>query len=136
MPNLGRWLNRDPLQEQGGINLYAYVDGDPLGYVDPDRKIKGRPVNPNPWDHAVYSGQTNSQCIHDCVENMRNLWTESLPIEPESSNPRSKASCDATNKKTSSNSFAKKNPNPRRRKQFFNILDICHVEYIVNGVIK
>jgi uncharacterized protein RhaS with RHS repeats len=36
MPNLGRWLNRDPLQEQGGINLYAYVNGDPLGYVDPD----------------------------------------------------------------------------------------------------
>nr|WP_050988961.1 RHS repeat-associated core domain-containing protein [Vibrio vulnificus] len=39
MPNLGRWLNRDPLQEQGGINLYAYVDGDPLGYVDPDGRL-------------------------------------------------------------------------------------------------
>ncbi|MEZ9549281.1 MULTISPECIES: RHS repeat-associated core domain-containing protein, partial [Vibrio] len=39
MPNLGRWLNRDPLQEQGGINLYAYVDGDPLGYVDPDGRF-------------------------------------------------------------------------------------------------
>ncbi len=35
-PHLGRWLNRDPLQEQGGINLYAYVNGDPLNYVDPD----------------------------------------------------------------------------------------------------
>ncbi|MEJ6061070.1 RHS repeat-associated core domain-containing protein [Aliivibrio salmonicida] len=41
-PHLGRWLNRDPLQEEGGINLYAYVNGDPLGYVDPD----GR----EPWD--------------------------------------------------------------------------------------
>ncbi|TKG38246.1 RHS repeat-associated core domain-containing protein, partial [Vibrio tasmaniensis] len=29
-----------------------------------------------------------------------------------------------------------KNPNPRRRKQCLNILDINHVEYIVNGVIK
>jgi RHS repeat-associated protein len=36
--HLGRWLNRDPLQEAGGINLYAYVNGDPLGYVDPDGK--------------------------------------------------------------------------------------------------
>ncbi|WP_430520885.1 RHS repeat-associated core domain-containing protein [Aliivibrio sp.] len=36
MANLGRWLNRDPLQEAGGINLYAYVNGDPMGYVDPD----------------------------------------------------------------------------------------------------
>ncbi|MDK9757033.1 hypothetical protein KIV40_16865 [Vibrio sp. D173a] len=35
-PYQRRWLNRDPLQEQGGINLYAYVNGDPLGYVDPD----------------------------------------------------------------------------------------------------
>ncbi|HFQ5191456.1 TPA: RHS repeat-associated core domain-containing protein, partial [Vibrio vulnificus] len=39
MPNLGRWFNRDPLQEQGGINLYAYVNGDPLGYVDPDGRF-------------------------------------------------------------------------------------------------
>ena len=36
VPHLDRWLNRDPLQEQGGINLYGYVHGDPLGYVDPD----------------------------------------------------------------------------------------------------
>ncbi len=35
-PYQRRWLNRDPLQEQGGINLYAYVNGDPLGYIDPD----------------------------------------------------------------------------------------------------
>ena len=36
VPNLRRWLTRDPLQEHGGINLYAYVYGDPLGYMDPD----------------------------------------------------------------------------------------------------
>ncbi|WP_253918885.1 RHS repeat domain-containing protein [Vibrio sp. Vb339] len=35
-PYQRRWLTRDPLQEQGGINLYAYVNGDPLGYIDPD----------------------------------------------------------------------------------------------------
>ena len=34
-PEQRRWLNRDPLHEQGGINLYAYVNGDPLGYIDP-----------------------------------------------------------------------------------------------------
>ncbi|WP_258188117.1 RHS repeat-associated core domain-containing protein [Vibrio splendidus] len=46
MPNLGRWLNRDPLQEQGGINLYAYVDGDPLGYVDPDGRFAVAMLHP------------------------------------------------------------------------------------------
>lgn len=39
VPHLGRWLNRDPQQEQGGINLYGYVHGDPLGYVDPDGRF-------------------------------------------------------------------------------------------------
>ena len=33
-PNTGTWLSRDPLEEQGGINLYAYCTGNPLG-VDP-----------------------------------------------------------------------------------------------------
>ncbi|PMO47310.1 hypothetical protein BCT10_00010 [Vibrio splendidus] len=46
MPNLGRWLNRDPLQEQGGINLYAYVNGDPLGYVDPDGRFAVAMLHP------------------------------------------------------------------------------------------
>jgi RHS repeat-associated protein len=34
-PQLGRWLSRDPIGEEGGINLYGYVGNDPLNYVDP-----------------------------------------------------------------------------------------------------
>ncbi|WP_086921487.1 polymorphic toxin type 50 domain-containing protein [Variovorax sp. JS1663] len=30
----GRWLNRDPMREDGGLNLYGYVDGNPLKYTD------------------------------------------------------------------------------------------------------
>lgn len=34
---IGRWLAKDPSLIAGGdTNLYAYVDGDPIGYVDPD----------------------------------------------------------------------------------------------------
>ena len=32
--NLGRWINRDPIEESGGINLFAYVDNDPAGNTD------------------------------------------------------------------------------------------------------
>ncbi len=34
-PNLGRWTTRDPAGENGGINLYDFVGGDPINYFDP-----------------------------------------------------------------------------------------------------
>jgi RHS repeat-associated protein len=33
--SLGRFINRDPIGEAGGLNLYGYVDGDPIGGSDP-----------------------------------------------------------------------------------------------------
>jgi len=33
--SLGRWVSRDPIAEFGGLNLYAYVDNDPINLVDP-----------------------------------------------------------------------------------------------------
>jgi len=32
---LGSWLTRDPIAEEGGINLYSYTQGNPIGWVDP-----------------------------------------------------------------------------------------------------
>lgn len=34
-PNLGRWTQRDPIEEDGGLNLYAYVENDPINSIDP-----------------------------------------------------------------------------------------------------
>lgn len=34
-PNLGRWTSRDPLGEVAGLNLYAYVENNPVNAVDP-----------------------------------------------------------------------------------------------------
>ena len=30
------WLSRDPIAENGGLNLYAYVLNNPINYWDPD----------------------------------------------------------------------------------------------------
>jgi RHS repeat-associated protein len=34
-PNLQRWLNQDPIQEWGGLNLYQFVLNDPGNWYDP-----------------------------------------------------------------------------------------------------
>ncbi|MBI5896212.1 MAG: RHS repeat-associated core domain-containing protein [Desulfobacterales bacterium] len=35
-PAMGRWLNRDPLGEAGGLNLYAFIQNNPTNVVDPN----------------------------------------------------------------------------------------------------
>ncbi len=43
-PSLGRFLSRDPIEEQGGLNLYAFVGNNPLTLQDYlGRKIEGEP---------------------------------------------------------------------------------------------
>jgi RHS repeat-associated protein len=34
-PLFGRWINRDPSGEEGGLNLYGYTFNDPVNLVDP-----------------------------------------------------------------------------------------------------
>ena len=31
---VGRWLSRDPIEEEGGLNIYAFVDNSPIDWVD------------------------------------------------------------------------------------------------------
>lgn len=81
-PELGRWLNRDPIEEMGGLNLYAFVDNAPLNDVDAFglfcfwKWIKGRgavwtcipdPPQPDP-----------NECLYDLVcdqlEHKQELW--------------------------------------------------------------
>jgi uncharacterized protein RhaS with RHS repeats len=38
-PTTGRWLNRDPMEEGGGINLYVFVENNSVNLVDPNGEI-------------------------------------------------------------------------------------------------
>ena len=35
-PKIGAYINQDPIGMDAGINLYSYVNGDPLRYIDPE----------------------------------------------------------------------------------------------------
>jgi RHS repeat-associated protein len=48
-PDLGRWLNRDPIAEKGGINLYGYVKNDVINAGD----VSGLA--------AIYTDETNGR---------------------------------------------------------------------------
>lgn len=34
--NLGRWISRDPIEEEDDLNLYSYVSNNPIDFFDPD----------------------------------------------------------------------------------------------------
>jgi RHS repeat-associated protein len=50
-PSLGRWINRDPIAEQGGLNLYGFVANDPVNRQDADglSPTTAPPAEPPPW---------------------------------------------------------------------------------------
>ncbi len=33
-PGLGRWVNRDPIEEDGGLNVYGFVENGPICHYD------------------------------------------------------------------------------------------------------
>ncbi|MBK9774265.1 MAG: LysM peptidoglycan-binding domain-containing protein [Candidatus Obscuribacter sp.] len=44
IPSRGRWISRDPIREEGGLNLYRYSMNQPTGYIDPSG-LKTYPAN-------------------------------------------------------------------------------------------
>lgn len=47
---LGRWLNRDPIGERGGLNLYAFVDNDGANQWD----MLGLAAEKKLWDEGIF----------------------------------------------------------------------------------
>jgi RHS repeat-associated protein len=59
--SLARWINRDLIEEAGGINLYAYVVNNPIRYIDSTGRICSPPpitppLPPEVWFPPMSSG--------------------------------------------------------------------------------
>jgi RHS repeat-associated protein len=76
-PGHGRWLSRDPIEEEGGVNLYTYVTNNSLGLDDLDGlspAYADMSALPNYTGPSIFSkpGISNlperlSNCIAKCV---------------------------------------------------------------------
>ena len=66
-PKAGRWISRDPIQEQGGASLYEYSDSDPLARLDATGLRSDSPTLPpgrisgDPFVNQAYLDATQGQ---------------------------------------------------------------------------
>jgi RHS repeat-associated protein len=95
-PSTGRWANRDPLEENGGRNLYTFVFNQPLTYIDTDGRAPSsggsddsqKPPEIDCSGYASLGGQTCRTCFglgtrkdgypekaHKVCEGFRDLYT-------------------------------------------------------------
>ena len=89
-PNDGRWINRDPIAEQGGINLFSFIDnkiyqlydilGKSSGIVDPgsDVKFKKGPFIPKKLEETP----VGNNFYYSAVENLDNPFGVILMTGP------------------------------------------------------
>ncbi len=63
-PSLQRWVNRDPIQEDGGVNLYAFNSNDSIDAYDPfGFAQQGKPPPPK-WDPDRWQKNRENCCAY------------------------------------------------------------------------
>lgn len=61
-PELGRWMNRDPIGERGGVNMYNYAEGAPVNSIDILGLQMGPVPVPGPGDIVAPPPQPEGDC--------------------------------------------------------------------------
>jgi RHS repeat-associated protein len=71
-PDTGRWLSRDPIAENGGLNLYGYVHNKPINFYD----LSGLNPKPDTFDIIFDERNHDSSAVRisylsSCCHNIR-----------------------------------------------------------------
>jgi RHS repeat-associated protein len=77
-PNTGRFLTRDPIDYDGGINLYAYTTNNPVNAVDPLGLQKGPQKTPVPKEEEEAYRDRIAEMLEDhfCSNFIKQLLNE------------------------------------------------------------
>ena len=86
-PAIGKFISRDPIEETGGINLYAYVENNPIQYADPsgldgkDPKFPDCIKNHDQCEKWCYSQPgTTSDWRIDCLLQCDKKFPQTSPV--------------------------------------------------------
>jgi len=71
MPKHGRWLNRDPIEEDGGYNLYRFCENSATNIVDPDGRLI---IGLNGKRVAGDGGEPEIRYMGERIEREINQW--------------------------------------------------------------
>lgn len=77
-PELGRWLSRDPIEEEGGLNIYSMLGNDPVNYWDDlglSERGDGYDVEKNAQEYNKIIGQ-GEQNFYDMAK-----WDATTAVE-------------------------------------------------------
>jgi len=71
-PNIGRWINRDSIGEQGGVNLYDYTKNNPITFTDPSGRACDCPKNSENCTGLRFGDKPNDDCF-PCGRNLESV---------------------------------------------------------------
>ena len=76
-----RWLNRDPIGTDGGLNIYGYANQNPLRYIDPYGlskfdKLYGLPKKFWQWYHRNEKRQGDPDLGPDDARDLHKEWKD------------------------------------------------------------